>query len=270
MKVSKLINLIYSECIRIFKRPVIWCAILGISIIKLVSALSGPYVYTLIFDMGIREDSLLNLDYIWGKYTIISFVIYALAALPVISNYYEDYKSGRLKLVLSRASKTEYIIMRLFMVILIVSVCIIMGSVMYMILGQLLLGLPYVKETASPNNSQLFSQGHIFVFWLVSELRNCMEASFYAVISLGVSLFIKDSQFIIVLPAILRYFFMCFWNEYSITWLPKCMSPRAIYIYPDKLFISNEIMQCVYSVLFTVCIAVSIGWLMNIHLRKEL
>lgn len=268
MRIPKILNIIYSECIRIFRRPLIWGAIIGIAIIKLVSGLSGPSVYELIFEMGIREESLLNIDHVWGRHTILSFVTYALAALPVVGSYLEDYKSGRLNIVLSRISKVQYIVMRVVMVVLIASMCMLMGNILYMLAGHYLLGLPYAREGDNPVLSSLLTEGRVFLFWFVTEIQNCMQASFYALISLGVSFYIRDSQFITVLPMILRYFFDCFWNEYTMTWLPKWLSPRAIYIYAAGL--NDDIIQCVYSVAFTACIAVSIAWLMYIRLRKEL
>lgn len=270
MKKIRMLNIIYSECMRIFKQPIIWIAIVGIAIIRFVTGFSGPDVCKLIFEFGIKEESLLCIDYMWGRASFLSYGAFGLAALPVVGNYLEDYKSGRLSMVLTRLGKRQYVFMRIIMVVLIVSICMFMGNIIYMLAGHYLIGLPYASERENMVNSNLLADGQMFAFWFVTEVQNCMQASFYAFISLGLSLFIKDSQFIIVLPMILRYFFVFLWNELNISWLPTWLSPRAIYLHNNGIFTGNDIAQCLYSVVFTICIAISVAWLLYIRMRKEL
>lgn len=270
MRKIKSLNYIYAECARIFTQPLIWVSIIGIGFIKLINLMGNSYVYDVVIKDGIKEMGLLNSDHMWGKDTFLGYVTYCLAALPVVGGYIDECISGRINNILTRISKLNYIIGHIFIVTFVVSVCTLLGNALFMVLGHYSFDMPYVDvNNIFSESSDLQRNGQWFTFWIVTEIQNCMQATFYTLLAVAVSLFIKEKQFIVVLPMIFRYIFLYFFNEHIISWIPMWLSPRSIYLYNHGMYIGNDIAQCVYSIVFTMCVCICVAIMMYMCLRRS-
>lgn len=255
-----------TEVKRVFQQPWIYLGVMGVFLVRFMGTFCSEVSYEQIFVLDNRQLDVLNLFILYSDDSFLGFTSFCLCAFPVVGNLMTDYKSGRLNTILLRSKRRHYAEAKVFSVITVPALCMFWGDVLCIVSGTAFLRMPFFS--ASFNSDPLLEQGHYILYFLFHELQYSMQASFYALLTLAVSVWVHEVQFLVALPMILRYFAIYFVNSYYCPWLPEMLSPRSIYI-AGLLFHDQMALEACYAFFYTLCIGILVMALLVSFLKKQ-
>lgn len=250
-RMIRLMRMCGEETRRILLQPWFYLCVAGVFLIRFMGCFCSEY-YDVFFVENDRSLSMLGVYIACSDDSYLGYASFCLCAFPVVGNFVQDYKSKRFPVLLPRIGKWSYAGAQVFVTIAAAAFCMFFGDVLCIIFGCFGMGLPFCK---TPFTSEvLLQQEHYVLFFLFHEVQYCMQASFFALLTLASSIIIRDEKFIVTLPMIFRYFITCFFNHESFSWLPVLLSPKQIYYFNYGLFQDHIVWQAVYALFFTICV----------------
>lgn len=274
MKPSRLYHMIRAELRRVFVQPWFWLAIPIIALIKFAQTFCTEQ-FNEIFVLHRKVWSVLRL-YTTDHNTFLTYVAFCLCVFPVAGNFVQDYKSNRLSSLLLRSSYLEYAFTQVIVTVIISSLCMFLGDCICIITGCVGLKLPfatdYIMGIYAEGQNDLLATGHPYLYFFFWELRYCSQVAFFAELTLLVSIFVRDAQFIVIFPMIAKYFFWYFLVAPTkiLIDFPHIVffTPVSIYDYTTLLFGSNDVLSGLYAVFFTCLVGVLIAFALNAFLIR--
>lgn len=278
MKLTRLRNMIGVEVQRVLIQPWFWLAVLAIALIKFIDTFCSPERYSLIFVKNLKELSVLNLYALQSNETFLAYASFCICAFPVAGNFVQDYRNNRLSTLLPRESYLEYALTQTVITVCMSALCMILGGCICVLAACIFLHLPFATERImgmySQGRSALLATGHPYLYYLFWELRYGAQAAFFSLLTLLASIWIKDRQFVVIFPMIVRYFFfMLLLPSYEmLVAFPavELICPKNIF---DSLFYigyfrGNDILTSMYAIFIVCLLGGVITCLLNMVLKR--
>lgn len=259
-----------AEAVRFLMQPWFWMAAVGVFAIKFINIYGSTEIYQTVFEKNNRSQDFLNfiMMYIEGKF--LWFALFSLCAFPVTENYIQDKKNNRMSLILPRSGCLCYAVVQVLTTLFGAFCCMLFGDLLLIAVGHWGLGHPFAQMPCF--NEVVLLQNNQLVFWIFYEIQGCLYASFFALLTLMVSFWIQNKQFITILPIIFSYFFTYFLTSTNpdMSWLPMWICPKEVYMYNwGRIFYGDVVKQCLYAGFYTVVVALVIITLLYRILKRQ-
>ena len=267
---GKAVHSVKAEWFRIFAGQSFWAvAILG-ALMKVMECYAYPGLGISSNIMyGYRESVPYYMDLL--EACLLPYVVIALCALPAASFYAEECQKGALSMRLQRMGAGKYVRSRIF--------CAAGSAFLSMLLVDLLasffiavpLGQDFLPEY-SYIKSALLDDGYYFTYWVMGMWKDSLEAAFYSVLTVGISVFLTNRQALAAVPAILRYGFDALQSIINVEWM-KAFLPRRIYtnigVAAFYMGVSEPVMAIIM-LLYTMAAGFLCGGLLYLRVRDRL
>lgn len=262
----KYFGMLRQELIRMLTQP--WCfiALAGCVVIKFVCVFGTGDTYQIVFERNIRSMELITLAF-FGWESFLAYVPFCLCAFPCVGSVIQDSRYNRMNFFLPRCGCLRYAAVQVTVVFLTAFSCMVLGDCIFMLVGHFGLGLPFGAEKLGISNTFL-AENYPFAFWIVLEIQRGMQAVFYALIAMIVSFWVKDMQFVTILPMVFLYFTTYFLTAAAVP-IPRLLGPKEIYMYNWGAFAGNDIAQVSYAVFFTVMTALLTTVILYTILKRQ-
>ncbi|MGN0299138.1 MAG: hypothetical protein ACI4C1_08175 [Lachnospiraceae bacterium] len=209
-----------------------------------------------------------------GDETFLMYVAFCICNFIVSGHFLTDETCNRLGSILVRSSYWQYVCTEVIIVALGNGLCMLLGDLLCLLLGCSIFGLPLIEQFALVGERTAFMEnGHPILYLIFWELRFCCQAAFWGEITLIFSIFIKNTQYLIIFPMIARYFFWSFLIPSSqlLQTFPliQFFSPKSVYWFTISFLAGNDIAIGLYALAFTFITQLIAAIILNKYLRRN-
>lgn len=169
------------------------------------------------------------------------YLVMMITAFPATSLFYDDWKSGKFKFIISRAGRLKYTFSVTIAAGVTASAVMILSYIFFSIF--ILSRFPVVSDV-SPNilrestigfpNSGLLYTGHAFLCYFLYYLTRGAMAAFFAVVALLQSMLITNKHLTVISPVLIYIIYFSF-NLFYI--LPALVNPFVLFKNGYKLYL---------------------------------
>jgi len=202
----------------------------------------------------------------WGLLFMLSLTV---CTLPGVLGICEDRTEGLLVTALPRFGIVRYAVCK-------TAVCAV-SSFLVSILGDLLFSLAaffmgsgeFVSDNFIQNQAAefvLLKGGHVLLHYLALLAFYGLRVSFYALLSLVISAFLKNKYAVLALPVALYYALINF--TYYVIKFPEIVDPFRVY-YNYTLFMGDERKGTGYALLYTLVVGIAVAVILSFITRRR-
>ena len=189
------------------------------------------------------------------------------ALLPYSCSFVEDENNNSITYMSIRSDKCLYSIATVMACGISAFICTIMGKSLFLAVSSMTCE-PCNQYTLEVYGNYItsLSNGDYWGFIIGNVILSGLKGSFFALIGLLISSFVKNKMVIFATP-VLTYFFFIKFGYYNLH-LPKYFDIIAIYmtyVFEEKY----EILSIVYAFAFTVCVGILTIYMINKKLRRS-
>ncbi len=250
-----------NEILRIIRKWVFWVMAAGIGIVKFIAVFSQyPGALQQASD-GSPYMSAITYYELWNQVwsSFVSYAIPCLCVCAVAHGVADDIECGRYNYMLPRSGMLRYSVVKVVGLSTAAFVCMMLGFLVCC--GMMLVwGFP-LRGDYTYSSNELLGSGRIGLFYFVKIFEFSTFGVFISLLTMLVSLWIRDWKFVAVLPAMLMYFFeefLFFTGERLLVW-NKWFFPKYIYLEASNYW-DADLEQAVYCGIVTlIMLVISIG-----------
>lgn len=202
----------------------------------------------------------------WGLLFMLSLTV---CTMPGVLGICEDKANGLLVTALPRFGIVRYAACK-------TAVCAV-SSFLASILGDLLFSLTaffigsgeFVPDSFIQNYAEeffLLKGGHVLLHYLALLVFYGMRVSFYALLSLVISAFLKNKYAVLALPVVLYYALINF--TYYIIKFPEIIDPFRVY-YNYTLFMGDERKGTGYALVYTLAVGIAVAVILSFVTKRR-
>lgn len=203
----------------------------------------------------------------WGMMFMLSL---AAGTMPGILGLYEDRENNIAYMLIARNGEFRYALRKTLVCAMAAFCTSIFGDVIFSIVTFSISGefisdkcIEYYAE-----DSVLLGKGHFVLYYLIWMAMQGLRVAFYALLSQGIAVFMKNKFAILSLPVVLYYVVINF--TYYVIEVPKYLDPYVIYR-NFMIFMGNEPLSFLYAFVYTiiVCFAIVLMIYYDVRRRKK-